>query len=49
MRRLTAVAAIATLVCELSDLCAAPENRIDLAAIVSKKAKTLASKVLAKL
>jgi hypothetical protein len=37
MRRLTAVAAIATLVCELSNLCAAPEERIDLAVIVSKK------------
>jgi hypothetical protein len=49
MRRLTAVAAIATLVCELSDLGAAPENRIDVTAIVSKKAKTLASTILAKL
>jgi hypothetical protein len=37
MRRLTAVAAIATLVCDLGDLCGAPEKRIDLAAIVSKK------------
>ena len=37
MRRLTAVAAIATLVCELGNLCGAPEKRIDLAAIVSKK------------
>jgi hypothetical protein len=37
MCRLTVVAAIATLVCELSNLCAAPEKRIDLAAIVSKK------------
>lgn len=37
MRRLTAVAAVATLVCELSNLCGALERRIDLAAIVSKK------------
>src|ERR1700730_16715150 len=37
MRRFTAVAVIATLVCELSSLCGAPEKRIDLAAIVSKK------------
>jgi hypothetical protein len=37
MRKLTAVAAIATLVCEISNLCGAPEKRIDLAAIVSKK------------
>lgn len=37
MRRLTAVAAIATLVCELGNLCGAPEKRIDLAAIVGKK------------
>ncbi len=37
MRRLTAVAAVATLVCELSNLCGAPEKRIDLAVIVSKK------------
>ncbi len=37
MRRLTAVVAIATLVCELSSLFGAPEKRIDLAAIVSKK------------
>jgi len=37
MRRLPAVAAIATLVCKLSSLCAAPEKQIDLAAIVSKK------------
>jgi hypothetical protein len=37
MRRLTAVAALATLVCELGNLCAATEKRIDLAAIISKK------------
>lgn len=37
MRRLTAVTAVATLVCELSNLYGAPEKRIDLAAIVSKK------------
>lgn len=37
MRRLTAVAAVATLICELSNLCGAPEKRIDLAAVVSKK------------
>ncbi|MEY2490608.1 MAG: hypothetical protein QOC70_2550 [Verrucomicrobiota bacterium] len=37
MRRLTAVAALATLVCELGNLCAAPEKRIDLAVIISKK------------
>ena len=37
MRNLTAVAALATLVCEISNLCGAPEKRIDLAAIVSKK------------
>jgi hypothetical protein len=36
MRKLTAVAALATLVCELSTLGAAPEKRIDLASIVSK-------------
>jgi hypothetical protein len=49
MRRLTAAIAIATPGCELSDLCAATENWIDLTAIVSKKAKTLASRILAKL
>ena len=37
MLRLTAVAAVATLVCDLGTLCAAPEKRIDLAAVVSKK------------
>ena len=37
MRRLTAAVAVATLVCELSNLLSAPEKRIDLAAIVSKK------------
>ena len=37
MRRLTAVAALATLVCELGNLCAATEKRIDLAVVVSKK------------
>jgi hypothetical protein len=37
MRRLTAVAALATLVCELGNLCAATEKRIDLAAVISKK------------
>jgi len=37
MRRLTAVAAFATLVCELGNLCAATEKRIDLAVIISKK------------
>jgi hypothetical protein len=37
MRRLTAVAAIATLVCEFSNLLAASEKRIDLAAIITKK------------
>jgi hypothetical protein len=37
MRKLTAVAVIATLTCELGNLCGAPEKRIDLAAIVSKK------------
>jgi hypothetical protein len=37
MRRLTAVAALATLVCEIGNLCAATEKRIDLAAVVSKK------------
>jgi hypothetical protein len=37
MRRLTAVAAIATLVCDLGTLCAASEKRIDVAAVVSKK------------
>lgn len=37
MRRLTAVAALATLVCGLGNLCAATEKRIDLAAIISKK------------
>ena len=36
MRRLTAVAALATLVCELSSHCVASEERIDLAAVVSK-------------
>jgi len=37
MLRLTAVAVVATLVCDLGTLCAAPEKRIDLAAVVSKK------------
>lgn len=37
MLRLTAVVAVATLVCDLGTLCAAPEKRIDLAAVVSKK------------
>jgi hypothetical protein len=37
MRRFAAVTVIATLACELSSLCGAPEKRIDLAAIVSKK------------
>lgn len=37
MGRLTAVVAIATLVSELGNLCGAPEKRIDLAAIVTKK------------
>ena len=37
MRRLTAVVAIAALVCELGNLCGAPEKRIDLAAIISQK------------
>ena len=37
MRRLVVVAAVATLVCELSNLLAASEKRIDLAAIVGKK------------
>jgi hypothetical protein len=37
MRRLTAVAALATLVCELGNLCAATEKRIDLAVVISKK------------
>jgi hypothetical protein len=37
MRRLAAVAALATLVCELGNLCAVTETRIDLAAIISKK------------
>jgi hypothetical protein len=37
MRRFTAVAALATLVCELGNLCAATEKRIDLAVVVSKK------------
>jgi hypothetical protein len=37
MRRLTAVAVLATLVCELGNLCAATEKRIDLAVIISKK------------
>jgi hypothetical protein len=48
MRRLTAVAAIATLVCELSNLCAAPDNRIDQKAAL-EKAKALARQILAKL
>ena len=37
MRRLTAVAALATLLCDLGNLGAATEKRIDLAAIISKK------------
>lgn len=37
MRRLVIVAAVATIVCELSSLFGAPEKRIDLAAIVGKK------------
>lgn len=37
MRRLVVVAAVATLVCELSTLLGAPEKRIDLAAIIGKK------------
>jgi hypothetical protein len=37
MRRLAAVAALATLVCDLGNLCAAPEKQIDLAAVISKK------------
>jgi hypothetical protein len=37
MRRLTAVAALATLVCELGNLCAATEKRIDLAVVIGKK------------
>jgi hypothetical protein len=37
MRKLTAVAAVAALVCGLGNLCGAPEKRIDLAAIVGKK------------
>jgi hypothetical protein len=37
MRRLVVVAAIAMLVCQLGNLLAAPEKRIDLAAIVGKK------------
>jgi hypothetical protein len=37
MRRLTAVAALATLVCELGNLCAATEKRIDLAVVINKK------------
>jgi hypothetical protein len=37
MRRLTAVAALATLVCELGNLSAATEKRIDLAAVITKK------------
>ena len=37
MRRLAAVAALATLVCEVGNLCAATDKRIDLAAIISKK------------
>jgi hypothetical protein len=37
MLRLTAVVAVATLVCDLGNLCAAPEKRIDLAAVVTKK------------
>ncbi len=37
MFRLTAVTALATLVCDLGVLRAAPENRIDLAAVISKK------------
>ena len=37
MRRLTAVALLATLVCGIGNLCAATEKRIDLAAIISKK------------
>jgi hypothetical protein len=37
MLRLTAVAVVATLVCDLGTLCAASEKRIDLVAVVSKK------------
>ena len=37
MRRLTAVAALAAMVCGLGHLGAATEKRIDLAAIISKK------------
>jgi hypothetical protein len=37
MRRFIVVAAVATLVCELSDACGAAEKRIDLVAIISKK------------
>jgi hypothetical protein len=37
MHRFAAVAAIATLVCELGNLCAATEKRIDLAGIIGKK------------
>jgi hypothetical protein len=37
MRRLAAVAAVATLFCEFGPLLAAPEKRIDLAAVITKK------------
>ena len=37
MRGFTAVAALATLVCEVGTLCAATEKRIDLAVVISKK------------
>jgi hypothetical protein len=37
MRRLAAVAALATLLCEPGSLCAATDKRIDLAAVISKK------------
>ena len=37
MRRLTAAAAIASLVCELGNLCAATEKRIDVGAVISRK------------
>jgi len=37
MRRLIAVATLATMGCSLGNLCAATEKRIDLAAVISKK------------
>ena len=42
MRRLAAAAAVATLFCEFGQLQAASENRIDLAAIITKKEAELA-------